>query len=419
MTTGWQTAEHPEEGIRLRDEAEHVLFFLTDVLYRMMPPFYESLESALAATFPGCAQCACRQIVQFGSWVGGDMDGNPHVTAKSIRETLARQRSLVLDLYYRECAGARGPPEPRRQPRRACPKISSGEAQLYAGHFQEAASSLPARHRQMPYRAFLRLVGARLQATYADAAFPYESPDEFIADLDLIADSLRANKGRNAGLFARTAAAAPRADVRLPHRRARHSPERARASARDRRGAARERLARARQRRAHAPARRGARAARVADRRARRPKAGARSRSSRRSRTAGASTAATRSDRYIVSMAHGADDVLSRAAAREMGPPRAERRGRAARHRAAVRDRRGRRARARDHGQAARRPALSRASRRARQPADRDARLLGQPSRRRLRRGALEPAQGAGSARRDGREATASSSRCSTAAARR
>ena len=52
MTTGWQNAEQPDEGIRLRDEAEHVLFFLTDVLYRMVPPFYESLESALAAAFP-------------------------------------------------------------------------------------------------------------------------------------------------------------------------------------------------------------------------------------------------------------------------------------------------------------------------------------------------------------------------------
>jgi len=36
MTTGWQTVESLDEGIRLRDEAEHVLFFLTDVLYRMV-----------------------------------------------------------------------------------------------------------------------------------------------------------------------------------------------------------------------------------------------------------------------------------------------------------------------------------------------------------------------------------------------
>ena len=36
------------------------------------------------------------------------MDGNPHVTAKSIRETLARHRALVLELYYRECQDLAG-----------------------------------------------------------------------------------------------------------------------------------------------------------------------------------------------------------------------------------------------------------------------------------------------------------------------
>jgi len=140
-------------------------------------------------------------IVQFGTWVGGDMDGNPHVTAKSIRQTLARQRALVLDLYYRECA-------------ELAAHLSQGSARIgvseelnrrteqYTGHFPEAAASLPSRHRQMPYRAYLRLVSARLKATYDDHAFPYESPNELVADLELMADSLRANKGRNAGLFA-------------------------------------------------------------------------------------------------------------------------------------------------------------------------------------------------------------------------
>jgi phosphoenolpyruvate carboxylase len=201
MTTGWQTVDSLDEGIRLRDEAEHVLFFLTDVLYRMVPPLYESLESTLAAAFPERGAVRVPVLVQFGTWVGGDMDGNPHVTAKSIRQTLARQRSLALDLYYRECGELAG-------------HLSQGlsrigvsaellrRTELYAGHFPEAAASLPARHRQMPYRAYLRLVSARLKATYDDHAFPYESPSEFIADLELVADSLRANKGRHGGLFA-------------------------------------------------------------------------------------------------------------------------------------------------------------------------------------------------------------------------
>jgi phosphoenolpyruvate carboxylase len=201
MTTGWQTVDSLDEGIRLRDEAEHVLFFLTDVLYRMVPPLYESLESTLAAAIPERGGVRVPMLVQFGTWVGGDMDGNPHVTAKSIRQTLARQRSLVLDLYYRECGELAGHLS-QGSSRIGVSSELLHRTELYAGHFPEAAASLPARHRHMPYRAFLRLVAARLKATYDDHAFPYESPSEFVADLELIADSLRANKGRHAGLFA-------------------------------------------------------------------------------------------------------------------------------------------------------------------------------------------------------------------------
>ena len=203
MTTGWQTAEWPlEGGIRLRDQAEHVLFFLTDVLYRMIPPFYESLESALETAFPEAGtRIRLPIMVRFGTWVGGDMDGNPNVTAKSMRASLARHRALALDLYYQECQ------ELARHLSQSQTRVGVSEAlerqsRLYAGHFPEVANTVPVRHRQMPYRCFLRLVGARLQATYDDAAFPYESPEEFIADVEIIADSLRANKGRNAGLFA-------------------------------------------------------------------------------------------------------------------------------------------------------------------------------------------------------------------------
>jgi phosphoenolpyruvate carboxylase len=202
ITTGWQTAEQPGTRLSVSDEAEHVLFFLTDVLYRMIPPFYEELEQAFVAAYPEHgSRVKVPTIVRFGSWVGGDMDGNPNVTAKSIRESLGRQRSLVLDCYYKEAL-------------RLAEHLSQSETRvsiaseilqrsaLYARHFTKAAHAIPARHRDMPYRGFLRLIAARLQATYDDAAFPYESPSELREDVQLIADSLRANKGRHAGLFA-------------------------------------------------------------------------------------------------------------------------------------------------------------------------------------------------------------------------
>ena len=105
VTTGWQTHEHPSEQMTVADELEHVLFFLTDVLYRVVPPLYEDIEHALERVFGADAKgIEVPNFLHFASWVGGDMDGNPNVNAKTIRSTMARQRSLILDLYYNECA---------------------------------------------------------------------------------------------------------------------------------------------------------------------------------------------------------------------------------------------------------------------------------------------------------------------------
>jgi phosphoenolpyruvate carboxylase len=201
MSTGWQTEEHPGEQARLGDEAEHVLFFLAEVLYGMLPSFYENLEDALSLSFPDRAgRIRAPSLLHFGSWVGGDMDGNPSVTAKTIREMLSRQRALLLDLYFKECRDL-AQQLSQTEGRIAVSTDVYDQIARYAGHFPKAMHAVSARHRQMPYRVLLRLIQARLQATYDDAAFPYESADEFTADIELIANSLRANKGRNAGLF--------------------------------------------------------------------------------------------------------------------------------------------------------------------------------------------------------------------------
>ncbi len=200
MTTGWQTEEHPGER-RQGDETEYVMFFMTDVLYRMIPPFYESFENALNTVYGGAGlRMRAPTLLRFATWIGGDMDGDPAVTAKSIRETLGRQRQLVLNLYYNDCLDLAKHLSQSEGRIGVDPQIKQRSAH-YAGHFPQAAHSVPARHRRMPYRVFLRLVAARLQATYNDAAYPYESPEEFIADIELVAASLRANLGHHAGLF--------------------------------------------------------------------------------------------------------------------------------------------------------------------------------------------------------------------------
>ena len=201
ITTGWQTDEHPSEQMTVADELEHVLFFLTDVLYRAIPPFYEDLETALENIYGDTGfRFDVKDIVRFGSWVGGDMDGNPNVNAKTIRETLTRQRSLVLDLYYNEC-GALASKLSQSLARIPVKQELLEKIEEYRSVFQQAYHSVPARHRDMPYRLFLRMVQQRLQSTYDDDVFPYESVRQFQADLQLVGDSLRENKGEHAGLF--------------------------------------------------------------------------------------------------------------------------------------------------------------------------------------------------------------------------
>ena len=202
MTTGWQTDEHPSEQMTVADELEHVLFFMTDVLYRAMPPFFEDIENAVVRVYGEEGQkIQVPEIVRFASWVGGDMDGNPNVNAKTIRSTLARQRSLILDLYYRECAAISAKLS-QTTSRIGVDQRILERIEQYRPMFQHAYHAVPARHRDMPYRVYLRLVQERLQATYDDDAYPYESAKQLIGDIQILSDSLEANKGQYAGLFA-------------------------------------------------------------------------------------------------------------------------------------------------------------------------------------------------------------------------
>jgi phosphoenolpyruvate carboxylase len=202
ITTGWQTAEHPSEQMTVADELEHILFFMTDVLYRTMPPFYEDIRTAISRIYGEEADRINIPImVRYASWVGGDMDGNPNVNAKTIRATLARQRSLILNLYFNECASISAKLSQSTDRVDVSEKIQE-KIEEYRGVFQNAYHAVPARHRNMPYRVFLRLVQQRLQSTYDDDIFPYEKVAQFRADIQLIANSLHTNKGEHAGLFA-------------------------------------------------------------------------------------------------------------------------------------------------------------------------------------------------------------------------
>src|SRR5690606_11641737 len=97
-------AENSRERLTVADEREHVLFFIAEVLFRIVPVFYEEIPAALEQVYgPEARGFEPPEILRFGSWVGGDMDGNLEVNAKTIRETLARHQQIVVNNYFLEC----------------------------------------------------------------------------------------------------------------------------------------------------------------------------------------------------------------------------------------------------------------------------------------------------------------------------
>jgi phosphoenolpyruvate carboxylase len=199
LTSGWQTADLSHVRLSVIDELDRVNFYLSDPLYRVLPVFYEALEDAIAHVYGACP--ALPRVMRFASWVGGDMDGNPNVGAETIATTLRTQRSLVLSRYRNECR------ELARSLTQTLDRVGIDDALLarldeYRVLFPEAAAKIRPRHANMPYRALLQLIVARLDATDDDAPQCYRDAGDFARDIDLVAASLRANGGAHAGWFA-------------------------------------------------------------------------------------------------------------------------------------------------------------------------------------------------------------------------
>jgi phosphoenolpyruvate carboxylase len=200
ITSGWQTADNSRGRLTVADEREHVLFFLVEVLYEIVPVFYEEITTAIHKAYGDEALgLDIPDIIRFGSWVGGDMDGNPDVHAKSIRETLLRHQQLIVNRYYLECQQLAEQLSQSSSRTGVSPALRQ-RIEHYMVLLPAAPSLSPARQDHMPYRVFLGQICERLRATYEGKQNHYESAAQLSFDIGLIADSLREHRGQHAGL---------------------------------------------------------------------------------------------------------------------------------------------------------------------------------------------------------------------------
>lgn len=201
ITLMWQTTEHPGVRRTVADEIEHVLFYLIDVIYRVVPALDEAMAAAVLTAFGGVSQYEPpRPFVRFGSWVGGDMDGNPNVGPDTISHTLRRQREMIIGRYIAEVRELFGHLSQSRSRVSVDPELEQ-RCLDYRQAMPGVAAGIPARYDDMPYRILLWFSWARLDATLAGEVHAYRSADEFRADVELITGSLRRHQGEHAGLL--------------------------------------------------------------------------------------------------------------------------------------------------------------------------------------------------------------------------
>jgi phosphoenolpyruvate carboxylase len=189
ITQLWQTRMLRYNKLTVADEIENALSYYHATFLRQIPRMYREIEQAL----PGFEVAP---FFRMGHWIGGDRDGNPNVTAQTLRTALSRQCETALRHYLTE-VHALG----------AELSISSLLAPVTA-EMKALAERSPDHnpHREdEPYRRALVGVYARLAATLHALAGaealrhavapqdPYAAAADFIADLDVIEHSLRSH----------------------------------------------------------------------------------------------------------------------------------------------------------------------------------------------------------------------------------
>ena len=111
LTLLWQSSEIRSRRPEPTDELHRVLFFLDVTLFDELPRLHEALERELGRAYPElearlrAGERLLPPIVHLRSWVGGDRDGNPHVTARVTWEALCRQRDLAVRRYMAAVRG--------------------------------------------------------------------------------------------------------------------------------------------------------------------------------------------------------------------------------------------------------------------------------------------------------------------------
>ena len=192
----WRTSMLRHTRLKVIDEVANGLSYYDYTFFRELPRLYCEIEDELARQDPTAAGKRIATFLRVGSWIGGDRDGNPFVTADVLSEATRLQSASALRYYLSELHELGG----ELSLSMSLVKVSEPLAAL-----AERSSDSSSTRRDEPYRRAIAGIYSRVAKTARHLdhvvalrqplidAPPYASPTELGADLDIIAQSLEAN----------------------------------------------------------------------------------------------------------------------------------------------------------------------------------------------------------------------------------
>ena len=215
----WQTQETRAYRPEVMDEVRNGLYYFETTLYDLAPEIAASLERAVARHYPGAN--VQPRFLRFGSWIGGDRDGNPLVTVATTEQALRAHHELALRLLRRGIERLHGHLSTTERFGVDEALVRSLEEDALA--FPDEAKDAEERYRSQPYRQKLRYVYRKLGATLEASGRPWRADHVLRPGTYARGRRVRRRPAAAAG----EPAGAPRGAAR--HRPARH----ARAAGRD------------------------------------------------------------------------------------------------------------------------------------------------------------------------------------------
>ena len=197
ITALWQTDEVRVQKPQVTDEIRMGLDHYPMSIFESLPRLYTEMQDSFRKVY-GMELCAEQvpQVLSFGSWIGGDRDGNPFVTPETTREALERARNTVLGHYILEIERVM---EPLSSSRRQVDVSKEFQQKLaeYADRMGEEPARLGRISATELYRRFLAYVTVRLRHTRESQENAYATARDFEEDLVLVSRSLTENHGEN------------------------------------------------------------------------------------------------------------------------------------------------------------------------------------------------------------------------------